>query len=155
MKKMTPIMSKPAVITLSPSQRTCLWQKRHPAKYRAKQRRWRSKNKAKIAEYSRRCTAKKDPVELKVEWRRSWIKTRYGITNEQYEAKLLEQKSVCAICGGINKSGRRLHIDHNHKTGDVRGLLCFGCNGGLGGFRDNQTLLKKAIDYLRLHSKNP
>lgn len=140
---------------LSPSQRTALWQARHPEKYRAKQARWRAKNKDKIAGYARRYAEKRDPIKTQDSWRRTWIKSRYGITTEQYEAKLLEQNGVCRICGGTNKSGRRLHIDHDHATGVVRDLLCAGCNSGLGGFKDDGRLLQKAIAYLRRHSRKP
>ena len=57
------------------------------------------------------------------------------------------QGNCCAICGAKPK-GRRLAVDHDHKTGKVRGLLCMFCNTGLGKFRDDPKLLKKAIGYL-------
>jgi|SRR5215469_9672883 len=50
-----------------------------------------------------------------------------GVTEEEYERLLKEQDGGCAICGNPPKS-RRLHVDHNHRTGKVRGLLCFRCN---------------------------
>jgi hypothetical protein len=58
------------------------------------------------------------------------LKRRHGITLEQYEAMLLSQNGLCAICGhppdvGVNK---RLHVDHDHATGKIRGLLCMHCN---------------------------
>jgi hypothetical protein len=55
------------------------------------------------------------------------------------------RKNGCAICGGDSK---RFHMDHDHKTKKVRGVLCQGCNIALGGFRDNRTSLTAAIDYL-------
>lgn len=66
------------------------------------------------------------------------------------------QRGVCKICGNIdvkvNKTGesriQRLAVDHCHKTGKVRGLLCASCNGGLGLFKDDINLLKKATRYL-------
>jgi hypothetical protein len=59
-----------------------------------------------------------------------------------------ETGGLCDICGGV-PTGIGLCIDHDHETGMVRGLLCNGCNIGLGGFRDNPRLLIRAADYLR------
>lgn len=79
---------------------------------------------------------------------------KYGITIEQYDAILLAQNGICAICGGTTaidkwKSGlKNLQVDHCHKTGRVRGLLCFHCNTALGHFRDNVEWMKTAILYL-------
>lgn len=60
----------------------------------------------------------------------------------------LENQKTCAICQ--SKPRARLHIDHNHKTGKYRGLLCDNCNLGLGHFKDSPTLLALAIEYLRV-----
>jgi hypothetical protein len=75
---------------------------------------------------------------------------RYGITAEQFNEMLARQNGVCAICGQDNtRFGKRLAIDHDHDTGDVRGLLCNSCNGALGLFKDDVDTLKKAIEYLQ------
>lgn len=83
------------------------------------------------------------------------LKAEFGITIEQYNAMLERQGGVCAICGEpmkkIGEKGKRNHsmyVDHDHKTGKVRGLLCNQCNFGLGQFRDDPILLAKAIEYL-------
>lgn len=68
------------------------------------------------------------------------IKSAYGMSREEYEALM----KVCCICG--KRDG--LHIDHSHQSGRVRGLLCDGCNKGLGFFADNPTLLFRAAEYL-------
>ena len=65
-----------------------------------------------------------------------------------YEQILAEQSGVCAICAKP-PNGSRLCVDHNHETGQVRGLLCYQCNTGLGSFRDDKGLLKSALAYLR------
>lgn len=65
-----------------------------------------------------------------------------------YQYMLENQNGVCAICSNVDKSGRALAIDHDHKTGFVRGLLCGSCNRGLGLFRDNPEILLKAAKYL-------
>lgn len=80
---------------------------------------------------------------------------QYGtsLTVGEYEAMVQRQGGLCAICGGTNKNGRRLSLDHCHKTGKVRGLLCNNCNTGLGLFRDSQTALAAALAYLREHQQ--
>lgn len=74
---------------------------------------------------------------------------RFGITRADYEAMLEAQGGVCWICKREQSSGRLLAIDHDHSTGDVRGLLCTRCNQGLGFFQDNIDYLAKAIEYLK------
>ena len=76
------------------------------------------------------------------------LKRRYGITSEEYLTLLEQQKNVCKICGLFCSTGRALAVDHNHTSGKVRGLLCSSCNTGLGQFKDNINLLKKAMEYL-------
>jgi hypothetical protein len=71
---------------------------------------------------------------------------KYGLTIEDYGRLLELQGGVCAICG-VN-GGKRLAVDHCHDTGNVRGLLCFDCNVGLGKFQDNADLLRRALAHL-------
>lgn len=70
----------------------------------------------------------------------------YGMTESEYNKLVLQQQGVCAICG-TNKEGR-LAVDHNHKTGNIRGLLCRPCNSAIGLFKESPTLLRKAASYL-------
>jgi hypothetical protein len=79
--------------------------------------------------------------------RNSRLKRMFGITQEEYDELLKSQKKVCAICK-LDPGGIRLSVDHNHKTGQVRGLLCRNCNVGLGLFDDNPDLLHRAVFYL-------
>lgn len=72
---------------------------------------------------------------------------RYGLSEEETEALLEKQATCCAICG-ISFEEATPQIDHNHETGQVRGLLCHLCNTGLGHFRDDIHLLIKAANYL-------
>jgi hypothetical protein len=75
------------------------------------------------------------------------LRLAYGLSLAEYDRLLEWQGGGCAICGGT--SGRRLHVDHDHKNPrQVRGLLCNGCNNGLGRFRDDPELLRMAIGYL-------
>lgn len=71
------------------------------------------------------------------------------ITLEQYDKLHKAQNGVCAICGGVNKDGSRLAVDHNHNANEIRGLLCRNCNLGLGLFRDSIIQFQSAINYLR------
>jgi hypothetical protein len=75
---------------------------------------------------------------------------KYGITEEHVEQLL--KLTYCEICGK-QEDRRRLSIDHCHKTGEVRGMLCDSCNTGLGKFRDDRTILNKARNYLEKYGK--
>ena len=90
-------------------------------------------------------------------WR---LLTKYGIGKGEYDLMLKAQGGTCMICnkgGHIRKKGSRkgkagtpipLSVDHNHETGQVRGLLCLNCNTGIGHFKDDADLIKKALEYL-------
>lgn len=87
---------------------------------------------------------------VKLRDRAYWLKANYGITLEQYDALLDGQHHSCAICGtDLRILSSRPHLDHDHETGAVRGILCHHCNVGLGHFRDDITVLESAIEYLR------
>ncbi len=75
------------------------------------------------------------------------LKRRYGITAEDFDVMLAEQGGLCAIC----RSAPAEHVDHDHATGAVRQLLCFNCNGGLGQFKDDPTVLRAAARYVERH----
>lgn len=79
-----------------------------------------------------------------------WVLQTYGITSEQYWALYEAQGGVCAICQRAKGTARRkLSVDHNHKTGEVRGLLCGPCNRDvLGHLRDDPAALRRGADYL-------
>ena len=74
---------------------------------------------------------------------------KYELDSDDYYNMVYEQGYRCKICNKIPKKG--YHIDHDHKTGKVRGLLCLKCNIGLGCFNDDVNLFKKCIDYLKNH----
>lgn len=72
----------------------------------------------------------------------------YGMTEQQYFAIVAAQGGGCAICG--RRAGKKhLVVDHDHKTGKVRGILCSPCNVGLGNFQEMESRLDSAINYLR------
>jgi len=103
------------------------------------QRQWRALNPG----YEK---TKRDPEKVREgAWRR-----RYGITRDDYNRMLEEQGDSCAICKTmeVGRNHTHFHVDHDHKTGKIRGLLCDLCNRGLGYFKDDPFLLGKAIKYL-------
>jgi hypothetical protein len=83
--------------------------------------------------------------------RRFWkaLLKKRGLTEEQYDQMLAAQGGGCAICGARSSDhNKRLGVDHNHQTGEVRGILCDNCNQGLGAFKESIQLLRRAMPYL-------
>lgn len=80
---------------------------------------------------------------------------KFGLTKENYNKLLKEQNNKCAVCktsiGHVskNKTNCRLAVDHDHRTGKIRGLLCGSCNRALGLFKDSIDNLQNAISYLK------
>lgn len=97
----------------------------------AKQRDWRQRNPEKVRSMSR-----------------SYQLRKYGLTTEAFDALLTSQSERCAICSSSQVDGQPWRVDHDHATGAVRGILCHNCNVGIGHFRDDPSLLARAIDYL-------
>jgi hypothetical protein len=84
------------------------------------------------------------------------MQNNYGISLSTYDLMFIEQGGVCAICHLPQKSTRneRLAIDHCHETGKVRGLLCDGCNRGIGLLKDDYRILSSAASYLRAQDQD-
>lgn len=72
----------------------------------------------------------------------------YGLTPEHYDELVHAQDGVCAICQRAPRKGV-LSVDHDHRTGKVRGLLCGQCNMAIGAFTDSPPIMARAIEYLR------
>jgi|ERR1035437_2512659 hypothetical protein len=84
--------------------------------------------------------------------KRNWeLKSLYGITLKDYNILLKKQNNKCAICPTKYTKNKILCVDHNHKTGKVRGLLCHDCNKGLGLFKDRLQITRKVVLYLEKH----
>lgn len=121
---------------------------------RARTREWNAANRDRIKQ--RNAAARlADPERKRRDHRQFWLRA-YGLDEEAYQALLVAQNYVCAICQSPEtwidaRTGdpRRLAVDHCHKTGKVRGLLCGSCNRGIGQFRDDPSLLKRASVYLQ------
>lgn len=89
---------------------------------------------------------KNNPDKYKAYRRKTCLKNRYGITVEEYEKLLKNQSNVCAICNQSRSA--TFQVDHNHKKGKIRGLLCRECNRGIGLLGDSAENLKRAVKYL-------
>ena len=94
-------------------------------------------------------TNKCKPCDAKIH-RENNLEKKYGLSLEEYDNLLERQEGKCAICGTTENRGPgfRLVVDHNHDTGKVRGLLCNGCNTGIGNLYDNPKVVLKAYEYL-------
>ena len=82
-----------------------------------------------------------DKIEIKAK--------KYNVTKEVLVELHEKQGGKCAICGDEPTTKRGLHIDHCHQTGAIRGLLCHGCNTGIGAMKDSADIVSKALSYLR------
>lgn len=94
--------------------------------------------------------AKSNKDKRAIVYRTRHLKRTYGLSDEQFAQMNKEQNGLCAICGNRQQAGRgeNLCVDHDHVTRQVRALLCHSCNAGIGGFRDDPVLLRKAADYV-------
>ena len=126
-------------------------------------RQWRSANKSKSHDINRKSRQKnykkwssKINQTRRAGYRKQYLARQYGLTQEGFDALLLRQGGRCAICQTADpgRHGRKSdienwHVDHDHKTGYVRGLLCFACNVGIGHLKDDPVLVKAALVYLQ------
>jgi hypothetical protein len=80
--------------------------------------------------------------------RDSQLKRTYGITLSQRNELIEQQEGKCKICKVELAGGKHTHIDHDHNTGRIRGILCNHCNVGIGMFKNDKELVHKIIEYL-------
>jgi hypothetical protein len=115
-------------------------------KYKKYHKKYCVLNETKIKEYRmshRRTTAER------------FLIKKYGITMDEYDMMIVAQDGKCAICGEHQSNLRRiLNVDHNHITGEIRGLICGSCNRAIGLFKENTANLLNAIKYLNEWSNN-
>ena len=131
------------------SERYKTWAQRNREHLREYQRRWKEKNRDKIRAYNRK-HYKYD----KAKARDIALRRKFGINTAQYEVMREAQKNRCAVCRTAIPGGKGdWHVDHDHATGAIRGLLCQNCNLGLGHFQDSPRFLAAAIKYLQKHKK--
>lgn len=118
--------------------------RRDPEKSHARIRAWHAKNKGRVA-FKRRTPERREQIKYAV------AKNHYGITKNQILEMRQVQQDRCLICSA--SLVKKFHIDHNHETTAVRGLLCLLCNVGMGSFKDNPSLLRRAAFYLESRSE--
>jgi hypothetical protein len=118
---------------------------------REKSARWREANRDKSIAYQRAYhQARKDDPEFRRKRRENMLRYTYGITQAEVDALIEAQGGLCAICGGErNGPGTRLHIDHCHDTGKVRGMLCAKCNTAIGLLDNDPDRAELVARYLR------
>lgn len=85
---------------------------------------------------------------------KSIIKNRYGLKISDIKEMAIRQQYRCAICENKFHSNKNMHIDHDHKTGKVRMLLCKKCNNGIGFFDDDTVRIEKAILYIKIFEED-
>lgn len=122
------------------------WRKANPEKARRLTREWARRNRDKMLEHCRRWRAENRERARHTERVRNW-KKKYGLTPEAAKALWESHAGQCAICD----SKEHLCVDHDHKTGKIRGLLCRSCNLMLGNSRDQIEILRRAEAYLQKH----
>lgn len=119
--------------------------------YAAKKRAWD------VASYERHKEARKGKMRAayardRRSYKRRALLARYGLTEDAFHVRLDAQNHECAVCREPLSQDHRVHVDHSHESGHVRGLLCLNCNVGLGMFRDDPARLRLAALYLEEHN---
>ena len=120
-----------------------------PAPAKARVKRWQQENPERLNAYRR---SRRLEPEVKLRERAGHLMRKYGITLKQYEAMLEEQGGGCFICERPQRDDISLHVDHDHSTGKIRGILCFPCNNALADLQDDPELLRKAASYVSWHA---
>jgi len=121
------------------------WYDAHRQEEIARVKAWQQANAERHNENQRRRRQRPD---VKAKQRAGHLRRKFGITSEDYDRLLAEQGGRCAICRRKPNARISLHVDHEHGTGRVRGLLCFRCNNALGDFDDDPELLTAAARYV-------
>jgi hypothetical protein len=124
---------------MSASSRAKEWREKNPEKYSAFVERQRLRRQQARVENPSLATSK-NVADLR--------RKRYGLTEKMFSDLLTSQNGRCAICFAGIVEPRSAHVDHDHETGKVRGLLCMSCNRGLGLLRDSPDVLLSALEYL-------
>ncbi len=134
------------------------WHEKNKEKYKAQRKIYNEANKEKILAWRKAYhDANKEKLAShrksyravnKNKLREAELKRNYGICHEEQKNMYVTQGGVCAICGYKFTGTKDMHIDHCHKTGKVRQLLCPNCNLGLGKFKDDISIVLKAAEYL-------
>lgn len=124
------------------------WYTANPEKSKALRKRYSVKNPNYQTEWARKNPEKRKAIMQRFTAKKKYA--RYGLTNSEYEAIIASQGCKCAICIRPFGTGQSApHVDHDHRIGNVRGILCQGCNVAIGFFYDNPDSCESAARYLR------
>lgn len=119
------------------------WYRKNRDRHRATtKRRYNENREAILKRERRRYQENRDAVLARV--RKNYLRREYGLSPEDFDALVISHSGRCAICN----VAAELRIDHDHVTGNLRGLLCSACNIGLGHFKDDSARLVAAAHYL-------
>ena len=131
--------------------KACNLQQKHdryienPEQEIARVKAWQQANAERLNAYRRQ---RRRLPEVKERERKSHLKRKFDLTPEEYAARLAAQAGVCAICERQPPEGRQVDIDHDHRTGEVRGLVCNSCNQAIGLLGEDTFRLMSAAAYL-------
>ena len=155
------------IYRLNNKQKVYLWKKlyreTHQNSLKKDKREWYLKNRERILA-SRKIYNKLNKMKIQErsiasrinnpqKYKNHHYKSNFNITLDDYHNMLSTQNSCCAICGKHKSENKlNLSVDHCHKTGKIRGLLCSNCNFGIGNLKDSIINLQKAILYLQQHN---
>jgi hypothetical protein len=106
------------------------WQEENPERYREK-----------LKEFKQSPAGKRSD-------RKGHLRRKFGMSLEDYDELVEKQGGVCAVCGYPPDEGKSFHIDHDHDSGRIRGLLCSRCNHAIGLLRDDPEVIESALTYL-------
>jgi Recombination endonuclease VII len=120
------------------------WYRNNRAHAIERAKRWRAENPERARATQRAVNRRRRPAA-----RDHHLRKNFGISQADYERMLSKQGGCCAICRRPPRTGSSLHVDHDHDTGLVRGLLCFRCNGGIGQLGEDVERLVTATAYLQ------
>jgi hypothetical protein len=131
------------------------YRKKHPEKVKASQSKYVKNNKSKVKASLKKT---RNTSAYKIKQRNYMLQKTYGISKERYDELLAEQGGVCFIC---RNPERRLYkgkptnlvVDHNHQTGEIRRILCHGCNAAIGLLEENPDRMRHMADYIETFNK--
>ena len=136
------------------------WQAANRDKAKAASKAWRAANPERVkelnsawrAKHTRAALSERDREAYRRYRRAAHLDKKFDLTVEQYEAMVVAQEGRCALCPKPDRPDKRLAVDHDHKTGRVRALLCDCCNRALGLLDDSPVRLRAAANYLEAHN---
>jgi hypothetical protein len=141
---------------LRTKERNKKWREENKEHIREYQKQWRARNSLQVSEYQREYHAEyksREDVQFRT-WMRN-LHRNYKISPDTFNTMWENQGGKCAICEQpMSPRGRMplaATVDHNHETGKIRGLLCRGCNHGIGNLKDDPKVLQSAAEYLMKH----